>query len=63
MTKEPLDIDDDDLMELLTDNAQSSITTSCNVTAEILKIEGQDGSYVVEFLRKDGSPAQFTDHA
>ena len=63
MIQDPLDDLDDELMELLADENQSSITKSCNVTAEILKIDGVDGSHVIEFIRKDGSPQQFMDHA
>ena len=61
--QDPLDDLDDELMELLVDNPESNITNSCHITAEILKIEDEDGSHVIEFLRKDGSPQQFLDHA
>ena len=54
---------DEELRELLQEETaeQSIITTE--VTAEILKIEGEDdGKNVIEFRRKDGSPQLYNDH-
>ena len=54
---------DEDLRELLQEETyeQSTITTA--VTAEILRIEGEDeGKNVIEFRRKSGSPQLYNDH-
>lgn len=52
---------EDELRELLADQiVQTSITSE--ITAEILKVEGEEGVNVIEFRKKDGSPQLYNDH-
>lgn len=52
---------EEDLRELFQEDGASTTITS-EITAEILKIEGEEGSNVIEFRRKDGSPQLYNDH-
>lgn len=52
---------EEDLRELFQEDGASTTITS-EMTAEILKIEGEEGSNVIEFRRKDGSPQLYNDH-
>jgi len=62
-TQEPNFDLDDELLELLFENEAQSNTTSASISLEILKVEGEEGKHVLEFIRKEGSPDCFRDHA
>lgn len=52
---------DDDLRELFQEDVVQTVI-STEITAEILRIDGEEGRNVIEFRRKDGSPQLYTDH-
>ena len=54
---------DEELRELFQED-EVQVTATAEITAEIMQIEGEEneGTNVIEFRRKDGSPQIYNDH-
>ena len=53
---------DEELRELLQGDNVQQMSINAEITAEILKIEGEEGKNVIEFRQKDGSPNLYMEH-